>query len=509
MVTPYYPSNSDLSDMFAPQGKLRVIPHVLRHLKQHSSQAYAEPYVQAEDVEMVDASTSATVIDHTAFPHIIDTILAYASNDALLRFRATSTEYYARITSQLAGLIHVVPGRDLETGVLAMSGGKPLFRVKSLHPEASKKVRHIAPRDLAFKKHAPAAPQTWHEPDLSPPPPSSPASTMSSVSSTCSTSSVSSATSLCSIDLAPRAVSTSPMPLFSYTRVIDIEARKLKPAHLYPLSKSLRRMTAASGGTPTPSVPLLRLLDFPAAGWGHTCPIVADTLVVFMMDIFACPVNLNSRLNNEPPLVPEGTKRVVVNICGQHMISYANLNALYDLPASLSQVVFHLVDATCLDLHCPRHDHNVGFAYLGVIMGRALSSGREVLVTVPKTKPFKSENRVTSDTSVSGNVKTITTISTTQDNVMTTTTTHVRKIGMGPRGCTVESQTSYQSPTPIPGTPLPCPRQLLTAAAEQYLVTDGRGPEEVHAHLSRLAFYTEKEYINAVGQHEWLWEARP
>jgi hypothetical protein len=48
------------------------------------------------------------VIDHTAFPHLIDSILNFAEVPALMAFRATNHEYWARITPLLMEHVSIV-----------------------------------------------------------------------------------------------------------------------------------------------------------------------------------------------------------------------------------------------------------------------------------------------------------------------------------------------------------------------------------------------------------------
>ncbi|CAK9780320.1 hypothetical protein CC85DRAFT_300176 [Cutaneotrichosporon oleaginosum] len=72
------------------------------------------------------------VIDHLAYPHIIDSVLAHADVKLLLRFRQTATKYSARCIQAIGS--HLIVGSTNSSPLVLTSSRGPLPRLSGLSP---------------------------------------------------------------------------------------------------------------------------------------------------------------------------------------------------------------------------------------------------------------------------------------------------------------------------------------------------------------------------------------
>lgn len=155
--------------------------------------------------------------------------------------------------------------------------------------------------------------------------------------------------------------------LFRDTAVLDIHADKVT-------SRDLRNLAAAWDKTPT-ILNAVRVLDFPDEGWPSMSPIPAATYVFFMPTILACPADLQPPATLASLIVtPYETRKVVLNVCGQHNLPWAYLHSFIDFFPGLDDLVVNFTeDAGFGSERCTFNCHNIGFIFVGALIARLMN----------------------------------------------------------------------------------------------------------------------------------------
>lgn len=391
--------------------------------------------------------TPRVMIDHTAFPHIIDSILSYATNEALMAFRAVSFEYYDRICHNLARRLVIQPGvaDGKRRQTIATSRGEKVFL---LRPTVS---ATPMPRSFHFRRIM-GGDKDRFDPCFARP------------------------------NLSPARYGKI-KPLLGYTNVIDVDSRRVRPAHL----ADIKALLPLHGGV---HVSMLRLLNLGGQGWGDVCPIVPRTLVIFAMDMYKCPPQVPGRFHpDDACLVPRGTRRVVLNISAQHMVSIANIQALLNLPSSVTELVIHLIDTAHMEITCSHHSE-MRYSFIAVLIVDALRRDRNVIVVKEESALVNVEAHIDVLQVNSAPDPTERTPTVAQPAASTTS---------GPR----PASSTHKPPA------LDKASHAIATFLHQTVIYNRGNDADANRLLRRVRFLSTAAYIKLIGRNEWLWEARP
>lgn len=236
------------------------------------------------------------MIDHTAFPHLMDEIISYCSREALLVLAQTSKLFLGRTADLLykhIALVHLHPD----------------YRIPADPEDDDADFEDLRLWDKITQKKVDRVSENWES------------------------------VTFCSIAHAP------PMSASAMRHAV-----KMVDIHYMPVPEALIVYTKFVNNI-RPQLEVVRLLNV-QEDWEGECPIVAPTFVVF----FKASMDMLAELPNNFLFPPKGIKKFVINhgtYKGNSYVGLAHRMYFTTIPESVEEVVYLLVSTDILTESTP------------------------------------------------------------------------------------------------------------------------------------------------------------